>query len=126
VAVAREPGQPIVSVQSIDELDRRFGTRGVGSRLPLQFLNSQSVQKGHFYPYPDPYRAEVIDRRYTPDELRTVISEAEELIGGTVDDLVVRHQLGASSRTPPRHPHRLVERLLLLRQAADNPSDRLA
>jgi hypothetical protein len=31
----REPGQPIVSVESIHELDRRFGTRGIGSRLPL-------------------------------------------------------------------------------------------
>lgn len=36
MAVAGEPGQPIVSVRSIDELYPRFGTRGVGSRLPLQ------------------------------------------------------------------------------------------
>jgi hypothetical protein len=56
VAVPREPGQPIVSVESIDELDRRFGTRGLGSRLPLQFLISGSASKGRFDPNPDPNR----------------------------------------------------------------------
>ena len=31
MAVLREPAQPIVSVESIDELNRQFGIRGVGS-----------------------------------------------------------------------------------------------
>lgn len=68
----------------------------------------------------------MIDRRYTPDELRAVIAQAEELIGEHLDDLIKRFQLGAASPTPPRYRHRLIELLLRLRAAADNPQDRLA
>jgi hypothetical protein len=68
----------------------------------------------------------MIDRRYAPGELRAVITQAEGLIGDNLDDLVRRYQLGASSLTPPRFPHRLIELLLRLRNAAENPEDHLA
>jgi hypothetical protein len=38
----------------------------------------------------------MIDRRYMPEELRAVITQAEGLIGDNLDDLVRRYQLGAS------------------------------
>jgi hypothetical protein len=60
--------------EPVNELNARFGTRDDNPRLPLHLLNSGSAQQGHF----DPYRADVIDRRYTPGELRSVISEAED------------------------------------------------
>jgi len=68
----------------------------------------------------------VINHRYTADELRSVISQAEDLIGNRLEDLVRRYQLGATSVTPPRHQNRLVQLLLRLQRAADRPNDGLA
>lgn len=65
----------------------------------------------------------MIDRRYTPDELRAVISEAEALIGSRLDDLVKRYERSISSATPPKVHNPLIERLVLLRRAADEPNN---
>jgi hypothetical protein len=67
-----------------------------------------------------------LDRKFTPQELREVIAHAEDLIGAPLDDLLTAHRLGASSPTPPQYSHRLIDLLLRLRKAADNPADALA
>ena len=42
------------------------------------------------------WRDQVIDRRYSADELRAVIVQAEALIGDTLDDLLQRHRQAAT------------------------------
>jgi hypothetical protein len=114
------------SLESISELDRWHGTRGRESRLPLHLLNSELTEKYHFDPYADPYGRHRHGPSPDPEELRDVISRAEALTGDEIDDLVKRYQLGATSKTPPRYQHRLIELLLRMRKAGDNPDDALA
>lgn len=89
---------------------------GFEARLPLRLLTLTLTPTGN----------SAMNRRLTPEQLRDVISRAEALIGDTLDDLVQRYQLGATSKTPPRYQHRLIELLLRMRKAADSPDDGLA
>ncbi len=114
--------------EPVNEFDAGRGSRDDKARLPLHLLISESGSERCFDPNADPNRENnLIDRRYSAAELRAVIAEAEALIGDTLDDLVQRHRQGvASPATPPSSPHRLVDLLLRLRRAADDPDDGLA
>jgi hypothetical protein len=68
----------------------------------------------------------VPEKLWTPTELRRVIVRAEALVGDYLDRLVRRYNRGRASPTPPSRPHRLIELLLRLRNAADHPEDSLA
>jgi hypothetical protein len=63
------------------------------------------------------------EKQWTPAELRSVIARAEQLIGKDLDDLVRRVNKGRMSPTPPKHEHKFIESLLLLRRASDEPNN---
>lgn len=68
----------------------------------------------------------VIARAYSADELRSVIAEAEALLGESLDDLLQSWKLGSSSTTPPRYPHRFLDLLQWMRRASENPGNLIA
>lgn len=68
---------------------------------------------------------QMIERKWTFDELKSVVDRSEALVGLPLAGLIQSFKLGERSSTPPKHRHRLIELLLRLKAAAASPDQAL-